>query len=361
MTRSMTCAAVFAAALVACVGGAAHAQQTSATEVVEASPAITNLYALEQAFVNLQYQFLPIVPPGMNLLVQPYGETLAFDWRAFPKEFSDGLVGVYQFEKIPVYGITVLEDPITRYTYFLNADKKIIYGLPPPKGYDPYAYATSRMPTLFNGARPDQEVADFAWLYDPARVAGVFSLVPSENWDDFQEYEAKASAESESKGGGGGMMLMMMSGNSNDFYIGSMEQTNGMELGINVPSGTNFTVDVFTFDATSAKTFNGLVSVWSIAATNLVAVTNIVVWTDTNYTASVNRFYGAGNGDLDTDGDGLPDGREIFTYKSDTGLLDTDGDGMQDGVEVAQGFNPAVSNGAAVVRILWPVNGGSLP
>lgn len=44
----------------------------------------------------------------------------------------------------------------------------------------------------------------------------------------------------------------------------------------------------------------------------------------------------------DSDGDGLLDGEEVFTYHSDPNLTDTDGDGMDDGFEVnTVGSDPA--------------------
>lgn len=74
----------------------------------------------------------------------------------------------------------------------------------------------------------------------------------------------------------------------------------------------------------------------------------IAHWGDTSH--------GAG---IDEDGDGLTNLQE-YSAGSDPTLRDTDGDGMEDGMEVGQGFNPAVSNGAARVTIQWPVNGGIL-
>lgn len=42
----------------------------------------------------------------------------------------------------------------------------------------------------------------------------------------------------------------------------------------------------------------------------------------------------------DSDGDGLGDGQEIFSYGSDPNKIDTDGDGFSDGFEVTTGYSP---------------------
>jgi|GEM_PF-1483697 len=46
----------------------------------------------------------------------------------------------------------------------------------------------------------------------------------------------------------------------------------------------------------------------------------------------------------DTDGDGLTDGQEVYTYGTNPNLKDTDGDGFEDGFEVFTGFDPKSSS-----------------
>ena len=52
------------------------------------------------------------------------------------------------------------------------------------------------------------------------------------------------------------------------------------------------------------------------------------------------RFFVASRGDVDLDSDDIPDGREVFLYRTNPALWDTSGDGLSDGVKVAQGLNP---------------------
>ena len=52
------------------------------------------------------------------------------------------------------------------------------------------------------------------------------------------------------------------------------------------------------------------------------------------------RFFVAARGDVDSDSDGIPDGREVFLYRTNPALWDTSGDGLSDGAKVVQGLNP---------------------
>lgn len=54
---------------------------------------------------------------------------------------------------------------------------------------------------------------------------------------------------------------------------------------------------------------------------------------------------------VDSDGDGLSDGAEVYTYQSGLAKPDTDGDGIPDGDEVAAGFNPT-SDESAVMEVI---------
>lgn len=48
----------------------------------------------------------------------------------------------------------------------------------------------------------------------------------------------------------------------------------------------------------------------------------------------------------DSDGDGLSDGEEVNTWKTDPLVPDTDGDGFLDGAEVSQSYDPLQGGGA---------------
>lgn len=79
-------------------------------------------------------------------------------------------------------------------------------------------------------------------------------------------------------------------------------------------------------------------------------------WDSTN---TPNRFYMASNADLDTDTDGLADGREIYVYGSQPDDQDSDNDGLDDDVEVGASPPTDPSNddtNAPAITIASPVN-----
>lgn len=71
--------------------------------------------------------------------------------------------------------------------------------------------------------------------------------------------------------------------------------------------------------------------------------TNCIFWTDEVPGEKVLRYYRAGNADLDSDGDSLPDARELYVHGTAIDLADSDADGLPDGEEVRWGHtSPSV-------------------
>lgn len=167
------------------------------------------------------------------------------------------------------------------------------------------------------------------------------------------EEAAKAAEEA-----GGGMMLMEGESDSNIVFT-AIFLTNGIGTKIAYPAAFTNRLEIYICNDILA--FN-----WQLAATNLsTAGTNEITWIDTALylESDENTAYSfaAGNADLDSDGDGLPDAREYFVTHTDPNLADTDGDGMNDGDEVALGTDPTAANAAAMVTIRFPENGRRLP
>ncbi len=147
---------------------------------------VGDVYELERYFFEGQTFFLPILPPAEDFILRQPGSpaVIPFDSKAFPTEFVEGLSPVFE-NSVPVYPVTILEDPNTRETVFLNADGKELYALPPAPGYDPYAYLRSLMPSLYSGRYTSDEVFGWRKLYDPSRVRIEAKLIPIESVEPY--------------------------------------------------------------------------------------------------------------------------------------------------------------------------------
>lgn len=175
------------------------------------------------------------------------------------------------------------------------------------------------------------------YLFDelsPRRVVWEVTLKPeSDAWADliFQRNEATSSKLLE----GGSMMSMMMvpEEHANDLWLCLEPQSGSINLNVFAPEGFTNRVEIYSC--------TDLISnIWEIAVQNLYpSGTNPAVW-DASSSLLTNRFFAAGNMDIDSDGDGLLDAREKYIYKTDPNDADTDGDGMPDGWELQYGFNP---------------------
>ena len=150
-----------------------------------------------------------------------------------------------------------------------------------------------------------------------------------------EEFAAMLAAQDE-EFEGGGMMMLMSGGSCSEIVFTGIEkqETNDViDVGLCIPDGiTN--VDVFA--STNLMT-DGYP--WVMVATNLSVVTNSVVWSWTNV-VETNVFMAAADGLLDSDGDGLTDGREFYLFGTDMNLWDTDGDSYSDGEELQWGTDP---------------------
>ena len=127
--------------------------------------------------------------------------------------------------------------------------------------------------------------------------------------------------------------------------------TNGaaMTLAIRTTGEPGELLEIYTRDVAPTGGLDN--ALWAVAETGIAVngATN-VEWTDFGGAGrpAVNgvysRFYLAGRGDVDADGDGLPDSRERFVLGTDPLNADTDGDGLPDGLELEFGKNPLSSN-----------------
>lgn len=181
------------------------------------------------------------------------------------------------------------------------------------------------------------------WMFHelaPRRVVWEVTLKPEASaWTDLIRTEETAAA-SPALLDGGEMMAMASV---------PPEHTNDLWLAIgrnNPPDITVFAPDSFTNRVEIYATDNLVSNVWTIAAQNLLPTdTNPASWTVSS--AGTCGFFRAGNMDIDTDGDTLPDAREKIVHKTSETLWDTDGDWMPDGWELTNSLNALTGDGTA--------------
>ncbi len=305
---------------------------------------VSDIHDLEDFFFEQRDQYLAVLPPDPHFILRQPGcpDMLPFWPKSFPAEFVKDLVPAYE-NTVPVYPITILEDPETRETVFLNADGREFYAVPSVPGYDPYSFVKWRYPSLYSGFYSKDWVAELETLYDPARIQILVRLIPVEYVEQYL-YAAARLEEEQAKqtqllGGkaGGGMRLLGMEEYSNHLWLSIQGPAQGLptpEVTAHMPP--EFTNQIEIFTATNLLDFW-----WTLAVTNIsTAGTDQYVWADSSIEGTDVRFYALANADVDSDSDDLADGREKFVYHTNPNLADTDGDGASDGDEVAHDLNP---------------------
>ena len=120
-----------------------------------------------------------------------------------------------------------------------------------------------------------------------------------------------------------------------DLSVSGEFTNNGLNVVISAPEGFTDRVEIYTCSNLASGN-------WRVATENLrPSDSNPAQW----YTEAGNSgFFVAGNMDVDSDGDGLPDAREKFVHKTDPNNADSDGDGMPDAWEVNAGTDPLIND-----------------
>ena len=290
---------------------------------------------LFERYINFREQWGPIVPPSVmyddvaNRMSKGDWSFLAENWYS---KFDDGVLYVPEKSalakglKLPVR-IQVREDMKTGGIYIFSAP--LTNGM----AGDFTGLAAYKAPEFMAYEKDfplDQFLSD---EFSPRRVVWEVTLKSeADAWSDlmFQSEEAVTSKQLEDDG----MMRTMLvpEENTNNIWLCLDPQTSG-EINLNVFAPEGFTNRVEIYSCTDL-----ISNAWNIAAQNLYpSGTNPAVW---NTSSALVQFYRAGNMDIDSDHDGLPDAREVYVYKTYPDDDDSDNDGMRDGWEVQYGLNP---------------------
>lgn len=335
----------------------AIAQTLKASSSESPFPTVSTWDDLVKQYLDFREHNYALVVPGWYI---SYGQT-----EAILKEY-----GLEELQKEPDWywnfneGIYVFDDnsPLAKLVksgtqiviYEDMAKEELVVLSAPEKEGGEYkeeiVYAAPKYPEVQKGE--DYEQYLFRELSQRRIVWRVTLKSKTLAEEEAAELEA-AQAEQKDSGEGEGMRLMMgMEEASNHLWLAIEGPAQGLNpdeirLTLHWPEGFTNLLELYSFDPNETNTFNGLGSVWQLAATNLLTEgESELTWTDEGQMDRVpvadctSRFYAVGNVDMDTDSDGINDSRELFIYKTDANNADTDGDGATDGEEIGAGTNP---------------------
>ncbi|MCF7816512.1 MAG: hypothetical protein K9M54_01420 [Kiritimatiellales bacterium] len=304
-------------ALCLAIGFSSHAKEsiTATVGIVESMDELGDLYSAYQK------TYLPIAPPSLEIFLQPIGNVVPIDCWNFPRQFIKNMVGSMDpLTGCPLYTVYAFEDATSREIVFLNLDSVEIGRVVRPKSYDPFAWVVSTYSTSLT--------TDLMALYDPARLAAEYTLIPSEYYSNYlSAIEAQHAMAAMP-------MMMAMEGENTNVVVGMQAVTNGLvELNLTLPNTFGNHVEIFSRDYLMYPELYP----WQIAKSWLPTYGNTsVAWIDPDSGNKNARFYIISDADIDTDGDGYSDNRERYISKTDPDtfdIVDTDLDGMHDWYE----------------------------
>ena len=316
-------------------------------------------------------RFNRMTPPGFSWVQPMFPSVVPFDAENFDEKFLDELLGEDK-NSVAIYPLSLIQDPKTRETLVYNADGKLIATIP-----------------------ADRVSREWPENADPARVTLQLDLLPSEDVEPYlytesriAEYEEARTAKTKKTGG-----MVLRSLGASEFGIAGVQRltngntritvTNGTEAAevfaytvwhtssVSVVVWTNEFDEVLTNSHTAwhpvSPSFDGIESAWECLTTNLALSGGVGVYEDANISSNARvRFYAVANR-LDSDGDGLTDGAEIFIHRTDPGNPDTDGDGWSDAEELAEETDPLdrfsatkLARGVVLNEVLYDASGTDL-
>ncbi|MCK4563215.1 MAG: hypothetical protein KAU94_00915 [Verrucomicrobia bacterium] len=306
-----------------------HAVDTIAVLPIEkdAPESITSLGQIEQIARNTQKQFWKLVPPAGNdlLYIHPDRIVRAVGWDS--KEWPDGFLKQMTAEMgtaglsrsmYPFYRLTVVETRTGEMVYYNSYDQEVWRTLA-PENYQVYAFALEHY-----GVASILDLGAQQKIYGRSSNVGLEILLLPEVFMD--SYEEDVALEAQSMEITAPMTMLLSPPVVTNLMLTIGTENGEVEVGAFFPEG--YTNPVSVFQCTSLMDWD-----WSVF-TNISSVgISEFVWTP-DTTGFETRFWVAARSDVDTDGDGLVDGHEIYLHKTNKDLVDTDGDTLWDGAEL---------------------------
>ncbi|MEN7974003.1 MAG: hypothetical protein ABFR47_09250, partial [Verrucomicrobiota bacterium] len=298
---------------------------------------ITSPVQLEDIFNAVHELFLPPLP-GDAVYIHLEKQIYFVDWNSgeWEQELLSQAVGELRTLgglMYPEYTFYVLLDYSGDLVIY-NGDSTAVFRR--TVDYDPYFWALAH----FGLSDASELTLAQRELYHAAKSGAEIRVVPVSFAESYLEEEAMVAEQEALAVALAEPMAMAMSFPAvvTNLLLGIEDTTNGVaELELRWPAGFTNRLEVFA-------TTNLVARGWQLVCTNIVTdgSTNLV-WQDAASSNLACRFYSLGNADLDTDGDGLVDSRELYLYGSNPSTNHTDTDGQTDYEEVAGGSDPSDS------------------
>ncbi len=308
----------FISVLIMISASASSAAQVNSFVETSRNYAVSDLPTLRDMFVEHQLHWLHLVPPSDFTFYQNYTVAVPIEWKSLPRAFLKKMVGELNEDFIPIYTVSVWEDPITFETVF-SSEGREIWRIAARNDYDPYAWFKAQQ-ALKGISTP---VCDP--IYSQSRVGCRFSLIPSEFYEDyllFQKMEPSEKAVAENAEAIAPMALMM----SNELKVSISDPASEDSSTINLLSADSWKMyEIYFADSllnprwVVARAFFSGRSVWGgcRAGPGL---------------NPVHGFYRAAE-ISHKDSDGLSCAFEEMVLGTDPEKRDTDGNGIKDGEE----------------------------
>lgn len=315
---------------------------------------IVSLGQIEKIIHETQEQFWKLVPPASDDPFYLHSERMvrAVDWDS--KEWPDSFLAQMYAEMgtaglsgsmYPFYRLTVVETRAGELVYYNSYDREI-WRTVAPIDYNEYLFA-------FQSWNVDsvEDLTSQQKIYGRSSNVGLeILLLPKVFIDSYEEDVALEIQATEITAPMTMMLLPPPVVTNLMLSIGT--ESNEVEVGVYFPNNYTNPVDVFV--STSLIEWD-----WSLFTNVSSANISEFTWIDEAATNFPTHFWVAARSDVDTDGDGLADGREIYVHGSKPDDQDSDDDGLDDDVEVENSPPTDPSNSdrqAPAISIASPVN-----
>lgn len=324
--RRNSVVAVFAAIL-------SVSAQSSAAISTTTEP-VSTLEDLRSLLRDSQQKYAIAAIPTTEIFWEERTDDIFVDWKQFPQSVKELAIATLDENLIPRYEIHLWESSETGIITIANKYSQVMAKLEPEEEFDPLGWAMD-----YFGVSVVGELTGFQQIIHASHHTALsLTLTPvafEEACADIREEEqALAMQEAAMTMGGLAMMSLPESPTNLVLAINSTNTNAVVEILIGYPETFTNRVEVYA-------TTNLIEGVWEIVSSSPLITTGqtSVTWTDTQTNLQF-RAYRAGNADLDTDGDGLVDAREILLYKTNPELEDSDGDFMSDAWELQYSLDP---------------------